>query len=114
LGYGYGWNYYNNSSTTATAVINQIGKSRDEGFYQSYYFTYSSGNNLSEGIYDSYVLTGSQYKNPHNDITSTRNRNFDGCKNTSPGINIPDTGRSLVSQPTVFVTRRCPQRPCPI
>lgn len=114
LGYGYGWNYYNNSSTTATAVINQIGKSRDEGFYQSYYFTYSSGNNLSEGIYDSYVLTGSQYVNPHNNITSTRNRNFDGCKNTSPDVNVPAFGSNLSAQPSVMVSKRCLQRPCPI
>jgi hypothetical protein len=114
IGYGYGWNYYPNSIGTKTAVINQIGNFRDEGFYQSYYFTYSSGNNLAEGIFDTYELTGSKYMNPHNNITSARNRNFDGCKNSSPDINVRDNNKPGISQPTVTVNLRCPRRPCPI
>ena len=114
IGYGYGWNYYSNSIGTKTAVISQIGNFRDEGFYKSYYFTYSSGDNLAEGIFDTYELTGSKYMNPHNNITSTRNRNFDGCKNSSPDVNVPDTSEPINTQPTVTVNLRCPLRPCPI
>lgn len=106
IGYGYGWNYYPNSIGTKTAVINQIDGFRDEGFYESYYFTYSSGDNLDEGIFDTYVLTGSKYMNPHNNATSTKNRNFDGSKNSSPDINVPANNRPPNTQPSVNVRKR--------
>lgn len=105
VGFGYGWNETNNSSGAATAVFTQTQKYASDGFYSKYNFVYTSSADAFEKNYSSYYVTTASYLNPHNSGTPLKNRAFDGCKLSSPDINVPDYDNYGLWQPCVVRTK---------
>ena len=106
VGFGYGWKETNNSSGAATAVFVQTQKYASDRFYSKYNFLYTSSADAFEKNYSSYYVTKSSYLNPHNSGTPLKNRAFDGCKLSSPDINVPDFNNYGLWQPCVVRTKK--------
>jgi hypothetical protein len=73
---------------------------RDFSYYDSYKFFYTSSNAIVDGIFASSSFVVASVENPHDLVTGVRNHRFDGCKISSPDINVdtkttPD-GKSVV------------------
>lgn len=106
VGYGYGWYGFSNEETKTIAYVTPIETHRSDGYYKKFNFYYQTVDELIDKEYTSYKLTDAEIMNSNNVTTGMRNRNFDGCKISSPAINEVDYSlNSGPWQPVVEVTR---------
>jgi hypothetical protein len=83
-GRGDGWYTVDNSYSKKTATFDMISSSRDDGFYKTFKFYYTSPVNVDGTNWSSYEYIKSGQMNQNNYTKSVRNVRFDGCK-------LPDT-----------------------
>jgi hypothetical protein len=74
------WYTVQNTYNKRTAVFENIDKGREDGYYSSYKFYYTSSLNTDGTNYSSYEYVTSSLMNPNNYTKSIRNIRFDGCK----------------------------------
>ena len=79
-GYGPGWDIQLNDKSKYTAVFNQVGTSRSDGYYKKYNFFYSSAANYNSNIYSSSSLSDAEHINSDNLPLGIQNHRFAGSK----------------------------------
>lgn len=75
-----GWYTASNSYSKKTALFDMISSSREDGFYKTFKFYYTSSLNSEGSNWTSYEYIPSGQMNQNNYTKSVRNVRFDGCK----------------------------------
>lgn len=94
------WSDIINESGKAIAVFSTVQSYFHDSYYSAYQFNYTGSTELANGDYYSSSFVDSKFINPHSLTKSIRNHRFEGCKVTSPDVNVdsrstPD-GKSAV------------------
>jgi hypothetical protein len=82
------WYNVSNASQKKTALFEMIENQREDGFYKTYKFYYTSSVNSDKSNFTSYEYVTSSQMNQNNYTKGIRNNRFEGCK--LPDIQIPN------------------------